>query len=338
MNLSVRPELFQSVLLQYSLDTDWTVEEGESGMNNVTRKVTAADGNKAYMLRIYNNHRDASIVLLEHEILTALNESPLELRVPSPLPNRNGSTVTEAADGRIASLCEYIPGARPCIDNSAQVLSLGKAAARLAQAFAGLHISRKPIYEPYFMLQNTYRSLGDDAFAAIAEASGKLAANKAYLELLQREFNGSGRVCEAARQLPRQWIHGDLVMNNSVAAGDEMAGLLDFEFSTIDARAMEVAVSLMDIIQASPESSRLNRVSLFCEGFRSQMVLLTEGETEWLPELMKLRLLDVSLHFINRYKEGLDDVQVLEGIICGAGEAIAFVHAHEAELKRIMRG
>lgn len=331
-----RSPAFDSILGQYpQLEAGWHVEEGESGMNNTTRMVKAANAGQAYMLRIYNNHRDEEIVQLEHEILTALNRSAFALQVPVPVKNRQGSTVTRAEDGRIAGLCQYIPGERPSVANKRQLISLGRAAASLMQSFSGLPIGRKPIYEPYFMLESTYGHPGDDVFVRLADASGKLAGSAEQLRTLQRELGRCGQVCEAARRLPRHWIHGDLVMNNTVASGDDIIGLLDFEFCTVDARAMELAVSLMDIVQAGQEGDPLGRAADFCEGFRAGMALTSE-EIDLLPGLMKLRMLDVSLHFINRYNEGLDGIEVLENIVIGAGNACAWVASCETELKRLL--
>lgn len=328
--------LFDSVLAQYELGEAWTVEQGEGGMNNTTRMVRTGPAN-AYMLRVYNNHRDESIVLLEHEILTALAASPLPLAVPVPVANRLGSTVTTAEDGRLAGLCAYIPGQRPSIANSLQLKSLGKAAAELMHASSGLRIRREPVYEPYFELESTYGSPSGDDFLRLAELSGKLASGRPLLERLREEYERCGLVCEAASKLPRQWIHGDLVLNNTVADGDDIIGLLDFEFTTVDARAMEIAVALMDIVQAKPEGDTLRRAAAFCEGFRSRM-RLSDEEIGLLPELMKLRMLDVSLHFMSRFNDGLDGAEVLETIVIGAGEACEWVRSHGAELTRLLRG
>ncbi|QAY66006.1 phosphotransferase [Paenibacillus protaetiae] len=325
----------ESALSYYSLGGRYKVEERDSGMNNTTRLVTCEDGS-SYMLRIYKNHCDQAVVELEHEILTALNESAFPLYVPVPVANGHGNTVTATAGGALAALCRYIPGSRPTVRNDAQLYSLGKAAGQLSRAFAELQVNGRPLYDPYYLLPQTYKALEGTDFQSLAAYSPKLLAGVEALTRLQHEREAAGKLCEAAKALPPHWIHGDLVMNNTVAAGDEIIGLLDFEFSTVDIRPMELAVTMGDLVQAQADEA-LERIKLYCRGFRS-VASLSDEEAGLIPGLIKLRMLDVSLHFTNRFQEGLDPVDVLEGIVLGASGTCSWINRHERQLVSLLSG
>jgi homoserine kinase type II len=60
----------ETALGSYFPNHGYTVREGASGMNNTTRYVTCSDGS-AYVLRIYETHRDAEKAEYEHRILLA---------------------------------------------------------------------------------------------------------------------------------------------------------------------------------------------------------------------------------------------------------------------------
>lgn len=183
MNESTYFDLF---LNKYELERPLTVENRESGMNNTTRIVAAGDGRK-YVLRIYNNHQDSNIVRLEHEVLKELSARPLPFRIPVPLPNKLGDTVSVAEDGKVSALFRYIEGKRPSAQVEAHIRALGKAAGELTAALGQIRPDSKPLYSPYFLLESTYEGMDCDAFTGLAERSEALAARRGSLLALQRE-------------------------------------------------------------------------------------------------------------------------------------------------------
>lgn len=308
---------------QYEFAAPYEVENRESGMNNTTRMVSA--GVDRFVLRVYNNHKDAEIVKLEHEVLKALQEKSqaFPYQIPIPVQNKNGETLCIAMDGTIGALFRYINGERPSSSNDSHVFALGKAAAHLTIALSEIDLLRDPIYTPYYLLESTYASMDANTFIAMAERSKELAARRACFIRLQEERNRLISVCDDIDKLPKQWIHGDLVFNNTVAEGDEITGILDFEFSTIDVRAMELAVIVVDLIRAE-DPAFAARVKLLIQGYL-KFAPLTDEEMKYLPSLMKLRLLDVALHFAVRLKEGLDEEHVLCRIIDHSDFALSWI-------------
>lgn len=298
-------------LNEYVFKAPYHIEKSENGMNNTTTLVTSGD--EKYVFRIYNNHKDIAIVQLEHEVLELLHARKPNFKVPLPVRNRHEHTVTIAADGTLSALFHYIDGDRPSIDNIEHIAALGKTAGLLSAELQHIKPSYRPVYAPYYELESTYAAMNESAFTRLTEGSEALAARKESIRLLQQERQLLEAQYMTMSQLPQQWIHGDLVFNNSVAIGADIVGVLDFEFVTIDARAMELAVIAVDLLKASPLTS-VEKMNRLCEQFRAT-VDLTEQELQLLPSLMKLRLLDVALHFAIRYRDGLDPEHVLCEII-----------------------
>lgn len=316
---------------QYPLVSGWVIEPGNSGMNNTTRMVLTDQGR--YVLRIYNNHKDKPTVQLEHELLKALQHSEHPFQVPVPVANHEGDTVTVGPEGTLAAMYLYIAGERPTIDNTAHITSLGYAAAALTTALSKVEPQLKPIYQPYYKLEESYASLDRQSMQDIAASAEVLQERVSKFEALQRIRDNLGSAIASIEELPHQWIHGDLNFSNAVAAGDQVVGILDFEFSTIDVRAMELAVVIVDLI-TEDETLTMDRIRLFCEGYGSGLKLL-EREINSLPVLLKLRMLDVTLHFASRWKEELDPADVLAGIVDQAHRVCEWVERNELGLKQL---
>ncbi|GLX68083.1 phosphotransferase [Paenibacillus glycanilyticus] len=316
------------LLDQYRLNGDWTIVPGESGMNNTTRMIKAGD--ERFVLRIYNNHRDSQIVKLEHEVLAALYKQKPEFQVPVPVVNRHGESISATADGALATLCRFIRGKRPSVSNKAHIVPLGEMAAKLSAALRSITIMQKPQYDPYYLLEETYRTLIQDELPALMRSSNRFIEKASKTAAIEEQLNTLSGKLKAVRELPHQWIHGDLNFSNSVADGDRIIGVLDFEFCTVDVRAMELVVSLIDFFKGE-DSQIWEGLRLFCQGY-GRIDKLTAPEVEALPVLIKLRTLDVFLHFANRRKEGLDDEATLAGFIDQTYRICEWVDRSEGQL------
>lgn len=315
---------FTTFLNEYTFQEQCQIEHQESGMNNTTRIITS--GNKRFVLRIYNNHKDVEIVKLEHEVLNTLNKLELAFQVPVPIQNKRGETFSIAPDGTLSSLFHYIEGDRPSISNPAHVYALGNIAAELSRALNNINFKGLPIYSPYYTLESTYAEMDENAFFAMAERSEELEIRKASFKLLHNERLALKEKCDQLEQLPKQWIHGDLVFNNTVSQGEAIIGVLDFEFTTVDVRAMELAVTIVDLIKPNVLDLH-NNVKRLLQGYQGTNPL-TEQEKKLLPMLMKLRLLDVALHFAIRLRDNLDKEDVLCGIIDQSTFGCSWINEH----------
>ncbi|GGG88372.1 phosphotransferase [Paenibacillus radicis (ex Gao et al. 2016)] len=316
---------------QFQLGGEWSIVPGDSGMNNTTRMIRA--GNRSYVLREYNNHRDKGTVLLEHELLQALQKLDKPFQSPVPVAKRNGETIAESPDGTLAALYVFIEGSRPSVTIQAHIRSLGRAVADLMLALGRVSVSYSGPYYPYYEIEQIYGGLTTDVLKSLVAAHPEIKAVEDQLMELQKLREQSRNEWEHLKQLPRQWIHGDVNFSNAVAIGDEIVGLLDFEFCTVDVRAMELAVVIVDLI-ADEDQLAWEQISCFCEGF-SGSLHLTEQETMALPALIKLRMLDVVLHFVTRLSERLDDASVLARMIEQCNRICSWTGRHERELQQL---
>jgi homoserine kinase type II len=302
---------FTAYLDHYEFQERYVVENRESGMNNTTRIITSGD--RKYVFRIYNNHKNPDIVRLEHEVLQQLNELELSFQVPIPVNNKCGDSVSLAPDGTLSALFDYIEGDRPSMANERHIYALGHTAAKLTEALGRIEPKRKPLYSPYYSLEDTYATMDLDSFLTLADRSKALEARIPGILALHGERERLIPSCRELALLPQQWIHGDLVFNNTVSHENDIIGVLDFEFATIDARAMELAVIIVDMIKPGDPDFQ-SKLKVLLQGYQGG-IQLSEEERKQLPALMKLRLLDVALHFAVRLRDNLDEAEILCGII-----------------------
>lgn len=322
------------VFLQgYPLPAPWRAVMEESGMNNTTR-IVYAGGNK-FVLRIYDNHRDADIVALEHGILTELQHHSLPFSVPQPIANSEGATITVSDEGKLGALYHYIPGQRASADNAGHVEGLGRAAGMLSKAMRMLETASKPIYDPYYKCEDTHAAMTNERMRELAAEALFPTVRTEQLERLIQQRERLLALRASFEALPHQWIHGDIVFSNTLSSDDRIAAILDFEFCTIDIRVMELAVVLAEFPEENDERA-LERIALLCRGFGSA-VKLNEEEAVLLPELIKLRMMDVFLHFAGRYETKLDEAAVWDKQIGRASFVCGWIDRNSEQLMALFR-
>lgn len=319
---SLETQLINEALTFYSCLEQPTILVGHSGMNNTTRIVR--DGNKQYNLRIYNNHQDKSKLQFEHEVLQLLQlQSPLHIMSPIPVMNRFDSTITELSNGKLVAMFHYIEGDRPTIDRVEHIAWLATATAKLSKALASLSIDTIPAYSPYYEIATNYEPLDEDRIDKVCSTTDTLSQLKRQLLRIMQERSWLESMAPQFTALPQQWIHGDINCSNALCLNDQVVAILDFEFVTRDVRAMELAVLLAELIK--PNTDNLNyKIQVMKNAFIKELPL-QEEELSLLEHLVKLRVVDVAMHFIGRYEDRLDDEQVLTNIINNADYAITYL-------------
>jgi len=308
----------------YDLPDSARFVPGSSGMNNTTRIIEAGD--RRYILRIYETHRDENKVRFEHDVLQRLqqlSEHHAKLRfpyqIPRPVKCRDGGTIARTDEGKLAALVHYIEGERPKLQFEDQIVSFGRAVAALSRSLAQLDLSSdSAAYPPYYELEHTHPSCTPEVLASFC--TNPPPAFEQYHSMLHK----LGDWCEAfwkeaprLRTLPQQLIHGDLNATNMLAdVNGRISALLDFEFVTTDLRLMEAAVCMSDLIVLDDEGSvdearSRARMSQFLQGW-CELSRMSEEESELLPLLIQLRRVDVFVHFLGRYFDGVDDIAIVQ--------------------------
>lgn len=305
--------MLRSILNQYPLEYSGDIRQGASGWNNTTYFIEGSLHHS--VLRIYETHRDIEKIRFEHEVLQALNQVAMSFGVPLPIRAMNGETIVRLEDGseRYACMFEYIEGIRSEGDSSRAAFSFGEAAGELLSRLAEAKPVVQPAYRPYYELSQSYPACSHEIvlkfcaqppepFKDLQESLSAL--GQAYTDMLQQ--------LDGLEKLPQQLIHGDLNYSNLLVDSHDPAqvtALLDFEFCTKDVRVMEPAVIISGLLGQDNNEGR-EAVRLFCQGFGSRIRLAPE-EVKAIPVLMRLRQIDVFLHFMSRFINGTDGAEVL---------------------------
>jgi homoserine kinase type II len=326
---------FDQVLRRYFANAKWEVKEGQSGWNNTTRFVESEG--RRYVMRIYETHRDKDKVQFEHDLLLALSEQSLPFEVPVPQHCDDGSTIVEMTDGtqRLACLFAYIEGERPAEDDPTVVYSLGQAAAILSKALSGLTFKGNPIYPPYYEMDLSHpRCTADKVAAFCSEPPIVFQEEKVQLRAIGEAIERFRIFLPQFRALPHQLIHGDMNHSNSLVSeeeGNNITALLDFEFCTRDLRVMELAVIVSGLLSDDQPLAGIERL---LTGFGEQLQL-NRDEVEAIPLLVELRILDVFLHFLGRYWDGVDGEDVLREQTLSAFDGLLKLEKHSQVLSSL---
>jgi homoserine kinase type II len=336
---------FDAILSQYfplpPAGPAWRLAIGASGMNNTTRYVER--GGNRYVLRIYETHRDEDKVAYEHHVLDCLTKAPIAgLPTPSPVTAMNGATVVHTPDGKLAALFHHREGRNPVLKTAADFHGFGWAAGALSLAMSKLAPEHAPLYRPYYELclptpEQQRRTL----FAPLHAADAIVVDMQEALHAAEAGMARIHRKVPLLQSLPHQLIHGDLNASNVLAdENNRIVALLDFEFVAWDLRVMELAVCLSEAAEAAkdaandavtdaatdaaadaatdaavdaatdapPDTAAKACIRALVSGFIEQ-VPLTREELAVLPDLLLLRRLDVFIHFLNRWQNGVDSPQ-----------------------------
>jgi homoserine kinase type II len=333
---------------KHQLDTDlkqwfpigeWVISAGPSGMNNTTHYIEA--NYSSYVLRIYETHRDEAKVRYEHAVLIGLAQLALPFSTPVPIAAPNGESflrleVEEGKEaGKLASLFHFIVGERPDLDEVGQIHSLGRATAQLTKALHQLKLTLEPVYPAYYQLglADSVNEL-QEVIRFCHEPSEHFHMWTEELCRLAELLTDFVSEAPALQKLPHQLIHGDLNASNAlVGADNDIAALLDFEFTTMDLRVMEVAVCLSDLIVAEADLRQITwgKIEAYILGYGSA-AKLTLDEVAALPLLIQLRRLDVFVHFLGRYKNGIDPAEIVVEMITSAISVDSWLQANGESL------
>jgi homoserine kinase type II len=288
---------------------------GESGYNNTTRYIETHDCK--FVLRIYETHKDESKVKFEHEVLLKLNQiKDLPFFIPKPLYTKERESYVRLTDGsdKIACIYYYINGINPHNLKEESLESYGKSTGYLLKALKSLDIKEQVVYRPYYEIEHSHPTCPIDKVVKwCSTPSDEFHNERTILARISDQLIQFDKFVPYLKELPHQLIHGDLNESNILMNfNGTLQAILDFEFVTNDLRIMEAAVCISELIIQEPNEEILwNKISTYIRGITS-VIVFTEDEINVLPILIQLRRLDVFLHFLGRYIDGLDDATVLK--------------------------
>jgi homoserine kinase type II len=238
--------MYDEVLDQWDLPRPRELVRTAFGMSNESYYVTSAAG--SHVLRVHSA-KPLQAIRYEHEVLRRLIDADLPFQVPQPLPTLRGDTVAVDVDSaRQCAVFRRIPGETLDDADTAAVARAAEAFARLDLALAG--IERTDVPAPAFSggLRALHPAVTD--LAQLEDLVGSVGR-----EMVERAAQSAPSIYAS---LPTQLIHGDFSFGNVLVSRGRVRGIVDFEHSGRDVRAMELAAGLASAI-ARPSRESLWR-------------------------------------------------------------------------------
>lgn len=265
---SASPEELEEALHYYGLDAlHYKLERTSGGVNNAVYYARPNPGVKAepVVVRIYRNGNNIARVLYEHAVLHALKAKAamLPFEVPTPHPTKKTSrsmhdhpamrgvdahffsTFHVMKSGTAAAVFKLVPGG-PAPLSAAH--NIGIATAHLVRALEDVIIPPviKSVNPLYRNLYEAHHRITRKLFFERVQ-SAEFDNVRVHMDSLLARFHDAEALIGVIHQgggLKEQVINADLHFDNVLCEGDQVTGLLDFEFAARDWRVMELVVGL----------------------------------------------------------------------------------------------
>ncbi|UVI30499.1 phosphotransferase enzyme family protein [Paenibacillus spongiae] len=303
---------FDELVRHYFEDcSSYEMEPVPFGLTNLTRVITIHDVN--YIARIYNPHtKNVPSLELESRITSYLSQSGLSFQVPVFLRTLTGDEYIQFADGTLGAVVSFLEGSPPELTDTGQAYGFGRVVGEISSALShcdtrGLGfrgISFMNIYKLHPLADHrTVASFIDEPPFHIPEDDQNF--YREMVSLVERSIS-------QLQQLPAQLVHHDLLVFNLLARDNQICGVLDFDFTSMDAGFMEFAISLNHILQLSDGS--LDMMDAFVKGYAA--FRKSSGE-----EIDQLQLLTQVYHiavlhiYIGQHYAGKDAEQPFKYIL-----------------------
>jgi homoserine kinase type II len=113
-------------------------------------------------------------------------------------------------------------------------------------------------------------------------------------------------------KLPIQIIHIDLMLSNILIKSGKISGIINYKFVSPDFRMTEVAITLSQFIRETVDDNWLfTNLSDFVKGYCS-LIEPSKDEILAIPTLIKIRMATLVFHFLGRYMDRLDTIEILQ--------------------------
>lgn len=248
---------------------------------------------------VRRNHRGSSIDqhVYRHNLMYYLQERGLP--VPTPLPNRLGTTLLEI-HGRSYEVMPFVAGEPYEPNHPEQLVSVGSTLARYHQTVLYWQApprSTPPRYCPQNLLALNENIIEQDVMGDLLNMTTWYDREAARL---RRNLSS-----EAYQALPHLTIHGDIHSDNFLFAQDEVAALLDFDQIAWDTPVADLADALVGFASIDKPQS-VTSWGVFngpLDAARAEQVLrgyasvrkLSDTEMKALPDILEVLWLQAEI-------------------------------------------
>ena len=273
------------------------------GVSRSTHFVDTPSG--TYLLCVYPVGTGPARVGYEHTLLAALRGAGPPFAVPSPVPTDAGATFVEVPGAdRLAALVAVIPGQVLDGTSLVQTRSFGRALGHLHRALGAIDPGPAP---PRHLVYGAIERFlaGDEEPLGALDGAPLTADERPRVDAVLAALRAQAPTVVAA--LPHQLRHGDWNGSNALFEADRVRGVLDFEFTRPDVRAMDLAHGWY-YLSVGPADDPWPQIAAFAAGYRD-VAAPTAAEAAAVPLLTRLYFGAATLFAIGRWRRGHVDAE-----------------------------
>ena len=177
-----------------------------------------------------------------------------------------------------------------------QFYSLGKAVGEITRELSQVKIEIQSSYQPCYELEKSYPTCPlKDVIDFCDNPPEDFKSERGILGGLKKYFIEFKDIIPILRELPHQFIHGDI--NSSNVLEDEkrnICAILDFEFTARDLRCMDLAICLSEAIANDEDDKvKFDNITNFMTGYK-KFISLTDDE---IKELLQRQVDESTISF-----------------------------------------
>jgi homoserine kinase type II len=272
------------------------------GLTNLT-KIVKINGRK-YVLRIYNRHtKQVEGTKLESKITSFLAKKELAFQVPEFVPTLSGHDFVRLSDGSLGAVVIFLEGTNHELTSEQDAAEFGRVVGEMSQALQQFEISQLDDHGLSFSEIYKLHPLADhNAVTAFMENPPFLIPKESVDFYSDRVISMDKNVSSLSR-LPVQLVHHDLLIFNLLSQNNQISGVLDFDFLSVDTSFMEFAICLNHILQMTNGS--MGMTEAFVKSYSSYRKHSLQ-EMEQLRNLTQMYHLAVLHIYIGQHYAGID--------------------------------
>ncbi len=262
---SVEPAQLEQFLKRYPLGRLLALSPIAAGITNTNYYLDTETGQ--YVLTLYEQHSDDEI---EYMLRLQQHLAQQSVLCPSPIPDRRGEYFS-MLNQRPAAINQRLPGVIVAEPGAAL-------AARVGFELARFHVAG----QTFELARPNPRGIEWVMAAADLLVDVLDQEDRQLIDAALRDYQAID-----ARGLPRGAIHADLFHDNVLFSGQDLGGIIDFDYACNDSLVLDIAVLLNDWCTDARGRLDHDRLAAVLDAYQ-QARRLTKSEITVLPLMLRL--------------------------------------------------